>query len=158
MVWLTAPVAVVLFIWLLIKFPGSRVVVLFAVVGLGLLIFVLIRSGEVKQEKSHSLIAASQLDLSNVTLKQSYSLWEVSGTVRNNSPYTLSDFTMKVTVRDCLDGSDCVVIGEENTFVWVTVPPSQMRTFKRDVLLDNMPKPKKLSWSYQIVKTTAADQ
>jgi len=33
-----------------------------------------------------------------------------------------------------------------------------MRTFKRDVLLDNMPKPKKLSWSYQIVKTTAADQ
>jgi hypothetical protein len=68
------------------------------------------------------------------------------------------DFTMKVTVRDCLDGSDCVVIGEENTFVWVTVPPSQMRAFKRDVFLDNMPKPKKLSWSYQIVKTTAADQ
>jgi hypothetical protein len=158
MVWLTALIAVVLFIWLLITFPGFRVVVLLAVVGLGLLIFVLIRSSKVEQEKSHSLIAASQLDLSNVTLKQSYSLWEVSGTVRNNSAYTLHDFRMKVTVQDCHDGSDCVVIGEENTFVWVKVPPSQLRAFKGEVFLDNMPKPKKLSWSYQIVETTAADQ
>jgi hypothetical protein len=148
----------VLFIWLLINFPGFRVVVLLAVFGLGLSIFVLIRSSKVEQEKSHSLIAASQLDLSNVTLKQSYSLWEVAGTVRNNSPYTLHDFRMKVTVQDCHDGSDCVVIGEENTFVCVTVPPSQLRAFKGEVLLDNMPKPKKLSWSYQIVETTAADQ
>jgi hypothetical protein len=63
---------------------------------------------------------------------------------------------MKVTVRDCPDGSDCVVIGEED--VPVTVPPSQMRAFKGDVFLDNMPKPKKLSWSYKIVGTRAADQ
>jgi hypothetical protein len=153
--WLTALIAVVLFVWLLIKFPRFRIVALLVVGSLALLVFLMIRSNEVRERESHSFISASQLDLKDVTLHHSFALWEVAGTVRNNSRYTLHDFSMKVTVRDCPDQGDCVVIGEEKAFIWVTVPSSQIRAFKADIFLHDMPKPKNMSWSYQIVETTA---
>jgi hypothetical protein len=152
--WLTALIAVALFVWLLIAFPRFRIIALLVIAGLALSVFLMVRSEQISEQKSHALISASQLNLKDVTLRPSYALWEVTGTVTNNSAYTLSDFRMKVTIRDCADES-CVVIGEEEVFLWVTVPPAQMRSFKGEVFLRDMPRPKKMSWSYQIVQTAA---
>ena len=114
----------------------------------------MVRSEQISEQKSHALISASQLNLKDVTLRPTYSRWEVTGTVTNNSSYTLRYFRMKVTVRDCPDES-CVVIGEEAVFVGAEVPPAQMRSFNGQVFLFDMPRPKKMSWSFQIVQTAA---
>jgi hypothetical protein len=152
--WLTALIAVAVFVWLLIAFPRFRIIALLVIAGLALSVFLMVRSEQISKQKSHALISVSQLNLKDVTLRPSYTLWEVTGTVTNNSSYTLRDFRMKVTIRDCPDES-CVVIGEEEVFLWVEVPPAQMRSFKGEVFLDHMPRPKKMSWSYQIVQIAA---
>jgi hypothetical protein len=49
----------------------------------------------------------------------------------------------------------CVVIGEDNAYVSVIVPPSQLRSFEGSVFFSDKPKPNKATWSYQIIETTA---
>ena len=142
--WLVALVAVIIFVWLLARFPRA---VLLSVGGIiAIIVFWL--------TKSHLLIAPSQLDLNNVTLS-SYGWGKLSGTIKNNSVHTLKSLTFKVTVRDCAENSACVVIGEDNAYVSVIVPPSQLRSFEGSVFFSDKPKPNKATWSYQIIETTA---
>jgi hypothetical protein len=149
--WLVALVAVVIFVWLLVRFP--RAVVL-TVGGIVAIIIFWVMSEKQREAKSHSLIAPSQLDLTNVTLS-SYGWGKISGTIKNNSVHTLKNLTFKVTVRDCVENSACVVIGENDAYVSVIIPPSQLRSFEGSVFFSDMPKPNKATWSYQIIEITA---
>jgi len=154
--WLVAIIALLLFVWLLVTFPRFRIAVVLVVIGLAAIVLYWIKIENDREAKSHSLISQSQLDFNDVTLRQSYGSWTVTGTVKNNSPHTLTGLTFKITVRDCPENTACVAIGEDNVEIYsVTVPPSQLRTFEGFVLLSNMPTPKKLVWNYQLVRTTA---
>jgi hypothetical protein len=127
----------------------------FAVVvgGLAAIIFFYVSSENQREAKSHTLIMPSQLDLNDVTLSGGYPyVWDIKGTIENNSAYTLTGLTLKVTVQDC--ASTCIVVGEETVNAWVTVPPSQLRAFDGIASFANMPKPKKLTWNCQVVSTT----
>jgi hypothetical protein len=81
--------------------------------------------------------------------------WEVTGNVKNNSPYTLYGFKLKVTVRDCPENADCNVIGEDDVDIGANVPPSQLRSFQGYPMLFHMPTPKKPTWDYKLIQTTA---
>ena len=153
MVWLIGFVVVIGAVWLLIVSPRFRIAAIIVVGGLAAIIYITTASENQRAAKSHSLIVPSQLDLNNLTLRQSYGSWKVSGTIMNNSSYTLTDLKLKVTVRDC--SASCVTIGETGMYVFVSVPPSQLRSFETSVYFDNMPTPKNLSWNYQLMETTA---
>jgi hypothetical protein len=115
-------------------------------------------SSEQRQALAQSLIQPSQLTFDNVRLRRSAvgSLWEVVGTVKNNSNSTLSEFTLLVTVQDCPEGASCVTIGQDDVWVYsLNVPPGQLRTFDGLASLDNMPKPQKLIWNYKLVSVKA---
>jgi hypothetical protein len=153
--WLVALIVLLLFVWLLVKFPGVRVATVVVLTGLVAIVLYVIKSDNDREAKSHSLIVPSQLEFKDVTLKRSYGSWTVAGSVKNNSAYTLYGFTFKITVRDCPENSDCVVIGEDDTNISLTIPPSQVRAFEGFPLLSNMPTPKKLTWNYRLVQTEA---
>jgi hypothetical protein len=62
----------------------------------------------------------------------------------------LDRFTLKIEAQNCPEGSQCVVIGEDEETIWVEVPPNQMRTFSGLVSLRNMPELKGWKWSYDV--------
>jgi hypothetical protein len=62
-----------------------------------------------REATTRTLIQPSQLVLNEVKLGQSYGLWQVNGTIQNNSQYPLSRFWLHVTVRDC-PAPSCVTI------------------------------------------------
>ena len=156
MAWLVALISLASFVWLLVKFPRFRIAVVLFLAALAAIVFFWIKSESEREANSHSLISVSQLEIQGISLRNSHGSWEVAGTVRNNSTHTLTAMKLKVTVRDCVDESNCVVIGEDSVDIWsVTVPPSQLRAFNGSVFLSNMPTPKKLVGNYQLVQTTA---
>jgi hypothetical protein len=154
--WLVGLLALVIFGWLLITYPGFRIAVLLTFACLVVAIIYFISAQNAREAKSRSQIPPSQVELGDATLREQYGSWKIAGTIKNNSPYTLTGLTVKITVRDCPENTACVVIGEDDAIIYsVTVPPSQLRTFDGYVNLNNMPIPKKLVWNYQLVQTTA---
>jgi hypothetical protein len=150
--WLVALIAVIVFVWLLVRLPRFRIAVALIVVLLVALVIFWIQADKNREAKSHTLILPSQIELHDVILRHPLGSWEVVGSVKNDSPYTLTGFTLEITVRDCPEGSDCIVIGEDNVKIWLlTVPPSQLRTFQGFASLSNMPTPKKPTWNYKLV-------
>lgn len=153
--WLVALLAVIGFVWLLVAFPRFRVIVAFIVIALVAIVVFSIQADKNREAKSHALISPSQVELHDVVLRKSES-WEVVGNVKNNSPQTLTGFTLRITVRDCPESSDCVVIGQDDVDIGLLgVPPSQLRSFQAFPNLSDMPTPKKPTWNYELIQTTA---
>src|SRR3974390_2966945 len=97
--WLVAVIAAAIFIWFLLNYPQFRIAVVVIVAVVALYIW----NDYQREAKSHSLIAPSQLSLSNVTLRftpDSYHSAEIDGAIRNDSPHTLKYLALKVTIRD----------------------------------------------------------
>jgi hypothetical protein len=106
--------------------------------------------------KSHSLILPSELAFSDASLTHSLGTWVVRGVIKNNLARTVPALWLKVTVRDCPDGSACVTIGEEIKRIVINIPPSQTRIIDQgDLFSGKMLIPKKLEWSYEIVQADA---
>jgi hypothetical protein len=141
------------------KYPQIRIAVGLVVSALvGIFLYWILPENN-REANSHSLIASSELESSDVTLSQpaNHSLggWEVKGVIKNNSPRTLTGLWLKVTVRDCPNGSACATIGEEIKHLHIDIPSSQIRTFDSELFSNDMLIPEKLEWSYQIVQTDA---
>jgi hypothetical protein len=153
--WLVALVVGIAFVWLLIVSPRFRGTVAFITAALVAIVAFWIRADKDREVKSHALISISQVELRDVVLRKPSVFWEVAGNIRNNSQHTLTGFTMRVTVNDCRIAADCIVIGEEDIDIRVTVPPTQLRSFDGSPNLSNMPTPKKSTWDYKLIKTTA---
>ena len=63
---------------------------------------------------------------------------------------------LKVTVRDCPNGSPCATIGEAIKRIVINNPPSQTRIIDEGDLFPNeMLIPEKLEWSCEIVQAEA---
>src|SRR5262245_3000293 len=98
-----------------------------------------------REATARTLIRPSQLVLNEVKLGQSYGLWQVNGTVQNNSQYPLSRFWLHVTVQDC-PAPSCVTIGEDDVGIDVKVPP-------RPIALAAQ----RMRWAYRIEKSSASN-
>lgn len=139
------------FVWLVIKFPGFRIAVGVIVVG----IVGTIAYWTYSDHRSHLLVKPNELAFSNVRLKRDFgSSYTVIGTIKNNSPHTLTGVALRVTLQDCPKGS-CVTIGQDNAEVYSIIPPSQMRTFDGDLYFSDMPTPQAPRWSDKIIQTDA---
>ena len=159
MVWL---IVICIFIFLLYKFPTFRVIIFILGGILALVIVISISSSNAKFAKSKSLIPANQIEVSNLSLNKGYSLYQLSGELKNNSAYELQDITFAVKAYDCPSSTitnDCTVVGEDdNVSTYIDVPPGQVRSLNdvTYVNLDNMPSIRgTFLWSYNIVGTIA---
>jgi hypothetical protein len=137
-----------------IKIGGALVLV--AVVGITIVIF----SSNQKQQEAKSLIPLNQVELTNLRLSKGYSLYQLSGEVKNNSTHELQDITLSVKAYDCPGDtitSDCQIIGEDDSVsTYIDVPPNQVRALNdvTYVNLDNMPQVKgTFLWSYDLIGT-----
>jgi hypothetical protein len=121
---------VIFCIWLMAVSPTFRWAVFVFLVLAGAGIYKLIQqsneddaSYRQREATARTLIQPSQLVLNCVKVGQSYGLWQVNGTVQNNSQYPLSRFWLHVTVQDCPAAPSCVTMGEDDVGIDVKVPP-----------------------------------
>jgi len=126
--WLAAAIGAIFCIWLVVVSPTFRWAVFVFLVLAGAGVYKLIQQSNEddaryrqREATARTLIQPSQLVLNEVKLGQSYGLWQVNGTVQNNSRYPLSRFWLHVTVQDC-PAPSCVTIGEDDVGVDVKRP------------------------------------
>jgi hypothetical protein len=116
-----------------IIFPKFRKVLLvLALLFAGLIAYFLI-SHKIEESASKSRIAPNEVELVDVRLGHDYSsVYTLQGRVRNKSSrYSLSDFKLRVTLEDCIGGSPCDVVDQEDRSPLLgTVPPGQARDFQ----------------------------
>jgi hypothetical protein len=155
--WLAAVIGVIFCIWLMVVSPTFRRAIFVSLVLAGAGIYKLIAQSNEddaryreREAASRTLIQPSQLVLNDVKLGESYGLWQVNGTVQNNSQYPLSQFWLHVTVQHCPAAPFCVTIGEDDVGIDVKVPPGQLRSFDRNVYLANLPTAQRMTWAYRI--------
>jgi len=130
------------------KFVG--ILVLIAVIG-G---FIYWQNEKNEEKQSKTRIKPSELLFEDVLLKSSYgSGYDLIGRITNNSSnYTLKGVQLKLTFRDCdKDNKDCIIIGEDDEYIYINIPPKQARDFKESVYLySNLKIKGKMVWNYKI--------
>ena len=83
----------------------------------------------IPEDNSTLEIKKEQVRLEDVQLSQSgFGTYTLSGNVLNNSNDRVTTIDFQVTLKDCR-GSNCRIVGQEDTFASVDVPPQQMRAF-----------------------------
>lgn len=156
--WLFALVLVIGTIWLAISFPGfRRALIAFVIIIVGTIWFFVSHQNE-KEAIALRLIKPSDIQLSDLVLKQSFGEFTLEGQINNLSNYTLAGIVLRIIAYDCPTNefSDkCAVIGDENAYPFVTVPPHQLRQLNADVSFSNMPTPKNFKWRYEIEEIRA---
>jgi hypothetical protein len=134
------------------KFAG--ILVLIAVIG-GVIFW---QYQDNEEKKSKTRIKQSQLLFEDVSLKRSYGSYDMVGRITNNSSqYTLKGVQLKLTFRDCdNENKNCVIVAEDDEYIYINIPPKQARDFKESVYLYSDLKIKgKMVWDYKIEYTKA---
>jgi hypothetical protein len=152
-------VGIVLFIGLLAVFPAFR-----AVAGILLVVavvagFWLYNTQQRREQQTRSLIPVSAVELRDLTLARNSSSYRLQGTIKNNSDYSLSSLTMKITIYDCPSAEvtpACEIIGEAHPWVLASVPARQIRALEEYVSFPNLPTVQgQFVWSYLVTGTRA---
>ena len=116
-----------------------------------------------KSEIREYQVSQDQVQLSNLNTELSYAdNWIYSGRITNSSSQTLTDVELKVKLYDCPATQSeitdsCIVIGEVDEFLTLTVPPRQARDFSDNVYFKNAMPQGKLMWDYEITGTRASE-
>jgi hypothetical protein len=115
-----------------ILFPKFRkVLIVLAILFAGFIAYFLI-SQDIEESASKKRIIPGEVELLDLRLVRSGSYYDLRGRVRNrSSKYSLSGFTLKVTLDDCVDANTCDVVYQEDHSPLVgLVPPGQARDFE----------------------------
>ncbi|MBT9292962.1 hypothetical protein, partial [Prosthecodimorpha staleyi] len=104
--------------------------------------------------RARSMIAPGDIDLIDMRLGTDpmpyTNLRQLTGNVRNRSPYTLQNLRLLLTALDCPEGL-CDVIGEAEVALYgLDVPSQQIRALSDSVYFRNMPKAKQFAWRWSI--------
>lgn len=126
---------------------------LVAVVLVGAGIWWFVGRQEEKARLAGELIKPSEVQLSDLSLRDSVGTRKVfTGRVKNlSTAYTLSTISLRLTAYDCPDREitkECDIIGQADATPSVRVPPGQVRSFEEYVSFFNMPRARNFRWSY----------
>ncbi len=114
------------------KFAG--ILILIFAVG-GLLIW---QYQEYEANQSRTKIMPSELIFEGVSLEPSNEAYDIIGRVINNSDkYSLSGVQLKLAVSDCTNNekNDCIIIAQQDEYIYIDIPPKQARDFKKNIYL-----------------------
>ena len=151
MLWPLAVVIILILVLALSEFRkyGIVIVSLFAI-----FIFFIWQYVDYEEKRSKERISPSDLSFESVKLNQTFNGYEFTGRIINNSDkYTLSGIQMKLEFKDCekTDNGGCVVIAEENKFIYIKIPPKQARDFKENFYpYPDLKIRGKLIWDYTV--------
>jgi hypothetical protein len=158
MAWLVAAGIVVVFLLFLAGYRKSALGLFVAAVIAGFLVY---QYGQRMEQEKRTRIKPSELVLEKVVLEPTFrSSYDLTGTISNKSEsYQLDGISFRVTLRDCLgkDKASCTVIGEAETYVALTIPPQQTRSFTGSLYFGTGPIRVKgrLDWDYEIISITS---
>jgi len=116
-----------------------------------------------ESETSNFPIERESVQLDDVNAQESYGeSWDYSGRVSNSSGKVITDVLIKITLRDCPDGSgtvndECPIIGEQVDFVAINVPPRQARDFQDNISFKNAVQKGTLFWDFELVGVRVTD-
>jgi hypothetical protein len=151
MVWLFLIVVLILFV----AFEGFRVFVLVAGLILGGTIYYFHNESEKEKKLSLTRIKQHEVVLSEVKMMSSEYDKRIVGRIKNlSNQYGLNRLTLFLTYRDCFvknGARSCDVVGQESKVLYVSIPPTQVRTFDKYLYSTSNIRPKgKLEWDYEI--------
>jgi hypothetical protein len=161
MAWLFGIVLVVLFVILMIKYPGFRIGTLIVALLIGAGTWMAIENEDRKDKRAASLIKKTEIEFRDLRLSLStYGSHDLKGSLKNLSQeHTLKSLTMLVKAFDCPEKKltpRCEVICESREHIYIRVPPGQVRQINEYVTFSHMPKARNFLWSYSVEKVTAA--
>jgi hypothetical protein len=114
-----------------------------------------------KRDKAERTVARTRIrpaevELVDLALRPNYSgsSYTLVGRVRNRSAaYTLTEFRLKLVIRDCRTASDCEIVGETEESVYANVPPNQARDLDKYIYFSGLRQPRgKYQWAYHIIE------
>ena len=148
-------------LWLLVAIPAFRYFILVLVVigglGLGLRVAYALR----QERLPLTVIPSDQVELTDIRLASSRGSYRLSGKIENLSQrYTLRDVHLEVTLYDCPPravNEKCVLIGQETSYSYVSVPPGHIHALDGYLGFSNLPRPAgRLMWGYRLKKVRAS--
>ncbi len=155
MIWILLVIAAALAVVALFIALGARkaVITILAIVLVG--IAGLIWYGEVYDKQKSNVVAAQQVQLSNVQMTPVYrGSYQLTARVRNNSTsHVLTGFGLTVTASDCTDQSTtarCEVVGEQSKEIRVEIPTQQSRDIIDQFGFDSIRPIGHLRWGHRI--------
>lgn len=104
------------------------------------------------------MIAPGELVLNNLEMTQQYrTSYRMTGRLVNNSTeYTLTSVKITITASDCKnDAADCIVVGEDERSLTVTIPPGQARDVLEQYVFPRFVLQGELNWSHSISEIKA---
>jgi hypothetical protein len=122
-----------------------------------------------EEAASKKRISLNEIELADVELrKENYgsTTYVMTGRVRNRSArYTLSDFTIRITLEDCMSDTFCDVVLQRNESPHAeSVPPGQARDFTISSIAissiglgSNLRLKGRLRWNYNLVETHGSE-
>jgi hypothetical protein len=114
----------------------------------------------VQAEEAKRLVRAEELELMDIRLQphsESFgSSYTLTGRVRNNSRYTVTDIYVKIRLFDCDEKEHCDVIGEQDHDIVTNIPAKQARDIQSVSYLDSGTHIRgRLKWSYSLNEISA---
>jgi hypothetical protein len=159
-----AAVILVLAVILFVKFPAFRkltlIVVIVGAVGIVILFSYFHEQEEEnarKREMQKHLVAPTRLDFQDMRLGKEYgSDYRLTGRVKNNSQYSITAITVKVTISDCDSNGHCDVVGDKQEECYLKIPPGQARDLNETLFMDHGTEIRNtMQWNYSIPDVSA---
>ncbi len=159
-----AAAALIIAVILFIKFPVFRkfTLVVVAVVAVGAMLLIGYfqeqeKESARKREAAKHLVAPTSLDYQDMRLGKEYgSDYRLTGRVKNNSQYTITAITVKVSISDCDSSGHCDVVGDKQEEHYLRIPPGQARDLNETLFMDQGTEIRNfMQWSYTITDVSA---
>ncbi len=153
-------VAVILFV----KFPAFRkltlVVLAVGAIGIILLLGYFHQQDEEEarnREAAKHLVAPTSLDFQDMRLGKDYGDdYRLTGRVKNNSQYTITAITVRVSISDCDSGGHCDVVGDDQEDFYLRIPPGQARDLDEYLFMGQGTEIRNtMQWGYTIPDVSA---
>jgi hypothetical protein len=159
-----AAVALIVAVFLFIKFPAFRKLALVGIavgaVGIVLLLGYFHEQDEEKarnREAAKHLVTPTSLDFLDMRLgKDSGNDYRLTGRVKNNSHYKITAITVRVSICDCDSSAHCDVVGDKQQECNLRIPPAQARDLDEYLFMDQGTEIRNsMQWNYSILDVSA---
>ena len=158
MLWIILVIAAGLLVgWLIVSY-GYRHSVLIVLVILAAVIGVLVWYVRFGDQPGAGLIAPAEVQLNNLQMTREYrSSYRMAARLVNTSKkFALTSVKITITASDCKsEGSDCIVVGEDQRTIPVEIPPDQARDIVEQYIFPRFVLQGELKWRYHLSDITA---
>jgi hypothetical protein len=156
-------IAVGVLILLMICFPAFRLLAIVAIFLGSAVVWWIIDRDQARRALAHQLIGPEQIELADLKVNAQDSPRRLTGLIRNNSSYVLTELIIRVSALDCpaqsegIEDCETLVDGLAREHSPWRIQPRQARDIDVDFRLGELPPPRgELRWMFAVVETRAS--